>query len=512
MFQRERVERVVIISSGLRVDLARWVLMNLPLKQGDIIRLFRLVQPFGRPPSLGCGICFSKPTNYEKSNWTTSTLTPGRRLDTSATILQKQESIEREIIEKQDESQSNIEIQHIIRLAESRQIDFDTSAEAGNSMKEFAVQAAKDFGATYVVLDSPRKEDQKYVMDNLTCAILMMSRTGRVEILRDPKPEDVHPHNITHMQQELIFDDNICTICGHERLLNGGFFTQFSYAELAFSTYGFSQKYVLSKSRKRVYKGTLPSGLQIIIRKHFFATIKEYEFRSLALTLGNVRHENVATLLGFCSEGYHRFLVYEYVCHQSLSTHLSARSEELTWERRLKIALGTCKGLQYLHTNNIFGCMRPKNILLTHDFHPQLANFGLTKNPYEDLNHSSEARVLKTFEYLAPEYGETGTDSSITDVYSFGVVLLELLTGRKTLEETWGKSFLRWARPLLEEKVYMELVDPSIKDNMNLLQLVLIVRVLENCLCYDPRERCLISEVVADLTHIVEIQDHSPAQ
>lgn len=74
----------------------------------------------------------------------------------------------------------------------------------------------------------------------------------------------------------------------------------------------------------------------------------------------------------------------------------------------------------------------------------KLANFGLTKNPYEDLNYLAETRVIKTFEYLAPEYDETGTDSSLTDVYSFGVVLLELLTGRKTLEETTGKSFLRW--------------------------------------------------------------------
>ncbi|PWA58470.1 hypothetical protein CTI12_AA398260 [Artemisia annua] len=80
-----------------------------------------------------------------------------------------------------------------------------------------------------------------------------------------------------------------------------------------------------------------------------------------------------------------------------------------------------------------------------------LANFGLTKNPYEDLNHLSETRVLKTFEYLAPEYDETGTDSTKTDVYSFGVVLLELLTGRKTPEETNGKSFLRWQGHYLQK-------------------------------------------------------------
>ncbi|KVH94832.1 Protein kinase, catalytic domain-containing protein [Cynara cardunculus var. scolymus] len=245
------------------------------------------------------------------------------------------------------------------------------------------------------------KKDQKYIVEQLTCAILMMRECIK----------------------EMSYDDNACTICGHKRITNG-LFSRFSYAELAFSTYGFSQKYLLSKRRKRVYKGTLRCGLKIVIRKHFFATIKEEDFHTLAFALSKARHEHVATLLGFCLEGFHR-------------------SEELTWERRLKISLGTSKGLEYLHTNNIFGCVRPRNILLTHDYQPQIANFGLTKNPYEDLNHLSEARVMKTFEYLAPEYDETGADSSKTDVYSFGVVLLELLTGKATIGRKDVRGFSR---------------------------------------------------------------------
>lgn len=74
----------------------------------------------------------------------------------------------------------------------------------------------------------------------------------------------------------------------------------------------------------------------------------------------------------------------------------------------------------------------------------QLANFGLARNPYESSNQSHETRVLKTFEYLAPECGEIGIDLSKADVYSFGVVLLELVTGRKSIDETNGQSFLRW--------------------------------------------------------------------
>nr|GEY24006.1 granule-bound starch synthase 1, chloroplastic/amyloplastic [Tanacetum cinerariifolium] len=341
--------------------------------------------------------------------------------------------------------------------------EVEVELKAGDKTEKVRFFHCYKRGVDRVFVDHPlqMKKDQKYVIENLTnCDILIMRRNGRVDSLRDRKPErDINPHipirqtsTYEERMQELVYDDLFCTICGHERLANG-FFAQFTYAELTFATYGFSRKYLLSKQRKRVYKGTLRSGLQIVIRKHFFATIKEEDFR-------------------------------------------------------LKIALGTSKGLEYLHSRNIYGSVRPRNILLTHDFQPQLANFGLTKNPYEDLNHLSETRVLKTFEYLAPEYDETGTDSSKTDVYSFGVVLLELLTGRKTPEETNGESFLRWARPLLAQKVYMDLVDPATREETHLLQLVLIVRLLENCLSYDPHERCSIAEVVTDLRNIVEINDH----
>lgn len=97
----------------------------------------------------------------------------------------------------------------------------------------------------------------------------------------------------------------------------------------------------------------------------------------------------------------------------------------------------------------------------------QLGNFGLTRNQYEDLNQSSETRVLRTFEYLAPEYEESGIDSSKTDVYSLGVVLLELITGRKTIEETGGKSFLRW-------------VTSNTNPSLNSMQSSIIVNNLPN--------------------------------
>lgn len=74
----------------------------------------------------------------------------------------------------------------------------------------------------------------------------------------------------------------------------------------------------------------------------------------------------------------------------------------------------------------------------------QLTNYGTTRDQYHDMDRSSETRVLKTFDYLAPEYEETVIHSSKTDVYSFGLVLLQLITGWKTLADTHGKSLLAW--------------------------------------------------------------------
>nr|GFA62549.1 inactive protein kinase SELMODRAFT_444075-like [Tanacetum cinerariifolium] len=166
---RQSVERVVIVqdaSQPINVLALRWLLTNLPLKQGDIMRLFRVVQPFmldrnDHPPLPGCGLlsCFSMPLALSPSSSYNQRLNSlsfsggsGKKLDSSATIQKKYETLEREIFDMQAEYQNNMEIKHITRLALSKQIDFDASAEAG-TLKDFTLQAANDFGATYVILD-----------------------------------------------------------------------------------------------------------------------------------------------------------------------------------------------------------------------------------------------------------------------------------------------------------------------------------------------------------------------
>ncbi|XP_020534005.1 probable serine/threonine-protein kinase PBL19 isoform X2 [Jatropha curcas] len=318
-----------------------------------------------------------------------------------------------------------------------------------------------------------------------------------------------------------LFKNSICSICKNRRP-RIGWTRDFTYAELHAATEGFSPKNFLSEGGfGSVYRGDL-GGLKIAVKQHKSASFQgEKEFKSEVNVLSKARNENLVMLLGSCSERSHRLLVYEYVCNGSLDQHLSKHSRRpLSWEKRIKIALGAAKGLQYLHDNSIIHRdMRPNNILITHDHEALLGDFGLARTQHDDSDHSWETRVVGTLGYLAPEYAECGKVSTKTDVYSFGVMLLQLITGLKTTDKILGgKSLVGWARPLLKEKNYPDLIDPRILDSHDVHQLYWMVRVAEKCLSKDPRKRLTMDKVVYALNHLVEdkticgIKGYSPAQ
>ncbi|KAL3533404.1 hypothetical protein ACH5RR_006925 [Cinchona calisaya] len=475
-------------------------LQNISLNSGDKIKLLRIIQPFKATSS--CTGCLSLARNKSK-------------LHSSATHRRKQEDMIKEI-QEQKESLNSARFSEVLGLAEQKQVELELAVDVG-LLKEVAVDAAKNFEATIVILDRQLKKDQKYFMDNLTCGILRMKLDNSIKFIREPKATEVSVFNelncadkqkiLTEVhaeeQQEYIPKIYSCQSCKNTRP-EIGHIREFSYCEMQFATSNFSPQNLLANRRWRFYEGRLSDGQRIVVREHTSPTIKEMVFKALVQKLGKARHEYVAMLLGFCSEGSHRLLVYEYICNGSLNRHLSNKSSELTWERRVKIAFGAAKGLEYLHSLKIYGIMRPSNILLTHDHQPMLANFGLARNPYESSNQSRETRVLKTFEYLAPECGESGIDLSKADVYSFGVVLLELITGRKSIDETNGQSFLRWARPLLRQKRFHELIDPTLQEAHDLHQLYWMIHVADKCLWWEPERRFSIDKVVIALTCIIQ--------
>ncbi|KAK1420342.1 hypothetical protein QVD17_21858 [Tagetes erecta] len=321
----------------------------------------------------------------------------------------------------------------------------------------------------------------------------------------DVEPFDEQDDTLDQGYQE---DDkleySVCSVCENKRP-NIRLKQDFTYTELQQATNGFSSDNFLSEGGfGSVYEGKLKNGLKVAVKQHKDASSQgEKEFKSEVNVLSRARHPNLVMLLGSCSEGTHRLLVYEFVCNGSLDQHLS--SHELTWGKRIKIALGAARGLDYLHSKNIIHRdMRPNNILVTHDFEPLLGDFGLARTVCVDTD---ETGVVGTLGYVAPEYAECGKVSIKTDVYSFGVVLLQLITGCKTKEEKFKeKTLVEWARPLLVEKNYPDLVDEKILDSqdVHVFQLYLMVKLAENCLKKDPIKRYTMQDVVQELECINE--------
>ncbi|KAL6193305.1 hypothetical protein ACLB2K_034389 [Fragaria x ananassa] len=186
-----------------------------------------------------------------------------------------------------------------------------------------------------------------------------------------------------------------------------------------------------------VYKGVLPDGKVVAIKRLFFNTRQwvDHFFNEVNLISG-IHHKNLVKLLGCSITGPESLLVYEYVPNQSLHDYFSVKNnlEPLRWELRSKIILGTAEGLAYLHEESkvriIHRDIKLSNILLDENFMPKIADFGLARLFPEDKTHISTA-IAGTLGYMAPEYVTRGKLTEKADVYSFGVLVIEIISGKR---------------------------------------------------------------------------------
>jgi len=231
--------------------------------------------------------------------------------------------------------------------------------------------------------------------------------------------------------------------------------------------------------------------------------------------LGDLIHPNLVKLIGFSIEDDQRLLVYEFLPRGSLENHLFRRSLPLPWSIRMKIALGAAKGLTFLHEEAqrpiIYRDFKTSNILLDTDYNAKLSDFGLAKDgPEGDKTHVS-TRVMGTYGYAAPEYVLTGHLSSKSDVYSFGVVLLELLTGRRSMDKkrpNGEQSLVGWARPLLgDKKKLYQLIDPRLEGHFSIKGAEKAAQLAVRCLGRDPKARPKMSEVAEALKPLPNLKD-----
>ncbi|KAJ8476745.1 hypothetical protein OPV22_020472 [Ensete ventricosum] len=292
----------------------------------------------------------------------------------------------------------------------------------------------------------------------------------------------------------------------------------FTFGELAAATKNFRADCLLGEGGfGRVYKGRLESSNQIVAIKQLDRNGLQgnREFLVEVLMLSLLHHPNLVNLIGYCADGDQRLLVYEYMPLGSLEDHLhdlSPDKKRLDWNTRMKIAAGAAKGLEYLHDKAsppvIYRDLKCSNILLDEGYHPKLSDFGLAKlGPVGDNTHVS-TRVMGTYGYCAPEYAMTGQLTLKSDIYSFGVVLLELITGRRAIDNSRAAgehNLVAWARPLFKDRrKFSQVADPvlqgangwpcSIQDQVNFGELDSFVVNLANCVAQVPSYTCLALE------------------
>ncbi|KAJ4968096.1 hypothetical protein NE237_014797 [Protea cynaroides] len=265
-----------------------------------------------------------------------------------------------------------------------------------------------------------------------------------------------------------------------------------------------------------VYKGVLHDGTQIAVKRMESASMGTKglnEFQAEIAVLTKVRHRHLVALLGFCTNGNERLLVYEYMPQGTLGQHLFDCHEgysTLTWKQRVTIALDVARGVEYLHSlaqqSFIHRDLKPSNILLGDDMRAKVSDFGLVKNAGK---FSIETKLAGTFGYLAPEYAATGRVTTKVDVYAYGVVLMELITGRKALDETVPEDrshLVTWFRRVLINKDNIgKAIDPTLNpDDETFGSICKVAELAGHCTAREPYQRPDMGHAVNILAPLVE--------
>ncbi|KAK4411418.1 G-type lectin S-receptor-like serine/threonine-protein kinase SD2-2 [Sesamum angolense] len=245
----------------------------------------------------------------------------------------------------------------------------------------------------------------------------------------------------------------------------------------------------------------------------------EKEFRAEVCTIGNIQHVNLVRLRGFCSENSHRLLVYDYMPNGPLSMYLRHGSQNLSWDVRFRVAVGTARGIAYLHEecrNCIIHCdIKPENILLDEDFSAKVSDFGLAKLIGRDFSRVL-ATMRGTWGYVAPEWISGVAITTKADVYSYGMTLLELIGGRRNVEgppsaggggkgETEKWFFPPWAARQIIEGNAAAVVDERLGSTYSEVEAARLGLVAVWCIQDDESTRPTMGMVVKMLEGVVEV-------
>ncbi|XP_002529278.3 G-type lectin S-receptor-like serine/threonine-protein kinase At2g19130 [Ricinus communis] len=292
-----------------------------------------------------------------------------------------------------------------------------------------------------------------------------------------------------------------------------GLLVVFSYKDLQNATKNFSEK--LGKgSFGSVFKGKLHDSSVVAIKKLESISQGDKQFRMEISTTGTIQHANLVRLRGFCSEGTKKLLVYDYMPNGSLDSFLFQGNKliVLDWKTRYNIALGTAKGLAYLHEkckDCIIHCdIKPENILLDGEFCPKVTDFGLAKLFTRDFSRALTT-MRGTIGYLAPEWISGEAITAKADVYSYGTMLFELVSGRRNTEKSYDTKTeyfpLRVANLINKDGDVLSLLDPRLEGNSIVEELTRVCKVACWCIQENEIQRPSMSRVVYFLEGVLDM-------
>ncbi|PKA49533.1 putative LRR receptor-like serine/threonine-protein kinase [Apostasia shenzhenica] len=285
---------------------------------------------------------------------------------------------------------------------------------------------------------------------------------------------------------------------------------RFAWRELELATDSFSEKNLLGQGGfGKVYKGVLPDNTKVAVKRLTdhespggeAAFLREVELISVAV------HRNLLRLIGFCTTLTERLLVYPFMQNLSVAYRLrdfKPGEPVLDWVTRKRVALGTARGLEYLHAHCnpkiIHRDVKAANVLLDEDFEAVVGDFGLAK--LVDVRKTSvTTQVRGTMGHIAPEYLSTGKSSEKTDVFGYGIMLLELVTGQRAidfsrLEEADDVLLLDHVKKLVREKRLNSIIDRNLSNNYDIEEVEKMIQVALLCAQSAPEDRPPMSEVV----------------
>ncbi|CAN6295888.1 unnamed protein product [Urochloa humidicola] len=281
----------------------------------------------------------------------------------------------------------------------------------------------------------------------------------------------------------------------------------FELGELEVATGGFCAENIVGEGGYgTVYRGVLAGGEVVAVKDLFdHKGQAEKEFKVEVEAIGKVRHKHLVGLIGYCAEGPKRMLLYEFVENGNLEQWLHGDVgpvSPLTWDIRMKIAVGTAKGIAYLHEGLepkvVHRDIKSSNILLDKNWNPKVSDFGMAKVLGSGSSYVT-TRVMGTFGYVAPEYASTGMLNESSDVYSFGVLLMELVSGRSPVDynrPAGEVNLVEWFRGMVGSRRVEDLVDPRVAAPPPPRVLNRVLLVCLRCIDADAHKRPRMGQIV----------------